>query len=218
MALLLALVGVLVAGAVAGVAVIGQGTAGDQAADATDGGGAVAPDVPVVERPARPTGVGAPVLAVPASSPPARVVIPSIGVTSDLEQLGMGEDGTLAAPADYRLAGWFAAGTEPGQPGPAVVAGHVDSPEGPAVFAQLDELAPGAEVLVQRADGSEVRFRVTSVESFPKDQFPTTSVYGPVPRPELRLITCDGPFDRSIGHYLDNLVVYAVADGTPDLG
>lgn len=218
MALLLALVGLIVAGAVAGVAVVGQGTAGEQAADATGGGGPAAADVPAVERPARPTGVGAPVLAVPDSSAPARVVIPSIGVTSDLEQLGMEADGKLGAPVDYRSAGWFAAGTEPGQPGPAVVAGHVDSPEGPAVFAQLDELAPGAEVLVQRADGSEVRFRVTSVESFPKDQFPTASVYGPVPRPELRLITCDGAFDRSIGHYLDNLVVYAVADGTPDLG
>ncbi|HMG44012.1 MAG TPA: class F sortase [Acidimicrobiales bacterium] len=216
MALLLAVAGLLVAGAVAGVAVVGQSSDRRPSVEAVAGDGAIA--LPEVERPARPTGAGAPELVVPAPSPPARVVIPGIGVASDLEDLAMGDDGKLRAPVDYRVAGWFAAGTQPGQPGPAVIAGHVDSPDGPAVFARLAELAPGDEVLVDRADGSQVRFRVTGVESYPKEQFPTAGVYGPVPGAELRLVTCDGAFDRSIGHYLDNLVVYAVVDGTPVLG
>ena len=172
--------------------------------------------VPVVERPARPG--GAPELAIPAPLPPERVLIPRIGVTSDLEELALRDDGRLAPPVDFARAGWFAAGTQPGQRGPAVIAGHVDSVQGAAVFARLEELAPGDEVLVERADGSQVAFRVTASERHPKDAFPTERVYGPVPGAELRLVTCDGVFDRSTGHYRDNLVVYAVLAGTPTLG
>lgn len=138
-----------------------------------------------------------------------RVEIPAIGVGTALEPLDLLADGTLAAPRDFDVAGWFAAGPQPGQPGPAVVAGHVDSRDGPAVFYRLDEVAPGDEILVGREDGTDVRFRVTAVETYPKDEFPTDAVYGPVPGPELRLITCDGPFDRASRQYADNLVVYA---------
>lgn len=210
---------------VLGVAVALKGlTAGPGAGGGTGGGteqaaGAGGPaDVPEVRRPARPEGQGAPELTVPAPSPPRRVVIPAIGVRSDLEDLTLTGDGSLSPPQDYRRAGWFAAGTEPGQPGPAVIAGHVDSPYGEAVFTRLDELAVGDEVTVERVDGSPVTFRVTAIGRYPKAEFPTDEVYGPVPGPELRLVTCDGTFNRSTHHYLDNLVVYATLAATPTLG
>jgi LPXTG-site transpeptidase (sortase) family protein len=191
----------------------GTGTGTEEAA-----GSAVPKDPPEVRRPARPGGQGAPELTVPAPSPPRRVVIPAIGVSSDLEDLTLTGDGSLSPPEDYRRAGWFTAGTEPGQPGPAVIAGHVDSPYGRAVFTRLDELAVGDDVTVERADDSAVRFRVTAIERYPKTEFPTDEVYGPVPGPELRLVTCDGTFNRTTHHYLDNLVVYATLAATPTLG
>ena len=92
----------------------------------------------------------------------------------------------------------------------AGVAGHVDSVEGPAVFARLRELDGGEEVVVDREDGTTARFTVTGVGWYPKDDFPTEAVYGPTPRAELRLVTCGGDFDRSRGSYLDNVVVTAV--------
>lgn len=216
---LVALAGVVVAAAaVAGMVVLDRGAPGDEPSEATGGPPAGSgADIPAVERPARPTGFGAPLLASPAPSPPVRVEIPAIEVSSGLEALALGDDGRLAAPVDYRSAGWFAAGTQPGQSGPAVIAGHVDSTDGPAIFAHLGELDVGDEVLVQREDGSAVRFLVSALETYPKDEFPTASVYGPVPGPELRLITCDGLFNRSTGHYVDNLVVYAVAADTPSI-
>jgi sortase (surface protein transpeptidase) len=101
-------------------------------------------------------------------------------------------------------------GAVPGEPGPTVVAGHVDSRTGPAVFYRLDELAAGDRVEVTRSDGQVFVYRVVTVESHPKNAFPTGRVYGPTPGPELRLITCGGDFDRSSRHYLDNVVVMAV--------
>jgi sortase (surface protein transpeptidase) len=139
------------------------------------------------------------------------VTLPSIGVTSPLEHLARQDDGTIAAPVDFDMAGWFSAGPQPGQPGPAVIAGHVDSKTGPAVFYRLRDLQPGDPVEVRREDGRVVTFRVTRLEQHAKDEFPSEAVYGPVPDAELRLITCGGEFDRSSGHYLDNLVVFAVA-------
>ncbi|MFD0585595.1 class F sortase [Dactylosporangium darangshiense] len=140
---------------------------------------------------------------------PTRLRIPALGVDSPLESLLQDAAGVLESPKAYGEAGWFAGGTFPGDPGPAVVAGHVDSKTGPAVFYRLHELKPGDTVDVQRGDGW-LTFRVTASEHYAKAQFPSTKVYGPTPVPELRLITCGGEFDQSRHSYRDNLVVYAV--------
>jgi Sortase domain len=148
--------------------------------------------------------------------PAARVVptsldIPAIGVRTPLVDLHLGAAGELVPPIDFGVAGWYAGGTAPGQPGPAVLAGHVDSVAGPAVFFRLSELRPGDAVLVHRADGSTLRYVVSATVRYPKARFPTDLVYAPVPDTELRLITCGGTFDRSVRSYRDDVVVSAVA-------
>ena len=143
------------------------------------------------------------------ASPPVRLVIPAIGVATPLVRLGLEAGGGMAVPSDFGRAGWFAGGPAPGQVGPAVIAGHVDSRTGPAVFYRLRKLRPGQAVLVERADGTRLRFVVSQSRSFPKAEFPTGAVFGPVGSPELRLITCAGDFDRARGSYRDNLVVFA---------
>lgn len=140
---------------------------------------------------------------------PVRLQVPAAGVDVSLIGLGIAPDGTLEVPVDYQEVGWFDVGPAPGDVGPAVIAGHVDSTDGPAPFFSLRDLVPGEGITVTRADGSTVAFTVDGVEQYAKDAFPTASVYGPVPGPALRLITCGGSFDRSVGHYRDNVVVYA---------
>jgi sortase (surface protein transpeptidase) len=97
----------------------------------------------------------------------------------------------------------------PGDVGPSLLAGHVDSRTGPAVFYRLRELRGGDRIVVERSDGRTATFEVDRVEQVSKSSFPTRRVYGATPRPELRLITCGGTFDASSGHYLSNVVVYA---------
>ncbi len=139
-----------------------------------------------------------------------RVTVPAIDVdATPLESLGLLPDGSLAAPADFASAGWFAAGTVPGDRGPAVIAGHVDSVAGPAVFYRLRELVAGDEVVVTLSDGRALTFRVDRTEQAPKDAFPTAEVYGPTPDAQLRLITCGGAFDPSVRSYEDNTIVFA---------
>lgn len=138
-----------------------------------------------------------------------RVSVPAMGVDSALELLTVDSAKVLQAPVDPQLAGWYAGGTVPGDPGPAVIAGHVDSQSGPAVFYQLKQLKVGSVVSVTRSDGRVVRFRVDGVDQYPKDDFPTEAVYGPTPDPSLRLITCGGTFDYASHHYRDNVVAYA---------
>ena len=142
---------------------------------------------------------------------PVRVRIPSIGVRSTLERLGKAEDGTVEVPRRYDRAGWYTGGFRPGQPGPAVLLGHVDSKKAPAVFYDLRTLEPGAVVLVDRADGTTARFRVTGVEQYRKTRFPSDLVYFPTLEPSLRLVTCGGSFDTTSGHYRDNVIVLATA-------
>jgi sortase (surface protein transpeptidase) len=150
----------------------------------------------------------------PVVSPPVRLRIPAAGVDSSLQPLGTAPDRTIEVPADFAVAGWFAGGPRPGQAGPAVILGHVDSTRGPAVFYRLRVLTPGAEVTVLRADGSTVAFQVTGVARVPKTAFPTAQVYGASLEPTLRLITCGGRFDRAVRSYEDNVIVYAdLADG-----
>jgi len=150
-------------------------------------------------------------------SPPVRIEIPAIGVSSPLVRLGLNPDGTVEVPDDFARAGWFAGGPQPGQIGPAVIAGHVDSRTGPAVFYRLHELRPGDQVRVVRADRRVVRFEVEAVASFPKESLPGQEVFGATPWPSLRLVTCAGSFDRSRQSYRDNLVVSARVADAPEV-
>lgn len=144
---------------------------------------------------------------------PVRVTVPRIGVDVAVEHLRTDATGRLESPRGWQRAGWFAEGAAPGEIGPAVVAGHVDSPTGPAAFTGLDALGAGDEITVERADGSVVRFEVDRTEVVAKGEFPTAAVYGATPDRQLRLITCDGPYVRGSGGYQDNLVVFASAVG-----
>ena len=140
---------------------------------------------------------------------PAFVEIERVSVTSSLIPLGLRNDGSLQVPTVASQAGWFSDGVVPGQPGPAVIVGHVDSYLGAAVFARLKEIKPDDRVRVVMNDGSTLTFAVSRVDQYPKTLFPTDLVYGKTNRPELRLVTCAGQFDQAARSYEDNIVVYA---------
>jgi sortase (surface protein transpeptidase) len=159
-----------------------------------------------------PTG---PIVAPPQSAPPKPVAgpvsltIPLIGVNTKLITLGLDKGGAIQVPGSTTVAGWYTGSPRPGAIGSAIVIGHIDSVSGPGVFYRLAQLRRGDDVYVRRADGTTAEFRVTETQEYLKDHFPTQTVYGPVPDAELRLITCGGAFDRTTGHYLSNIVVYA---------
>jgi hypothetical protein len=149
---------------------------------------------------------------VEAPAAPARVSIPQIGVDAVVAQVHQLADGTIDVPRTWEDVGWYADGPRPGEPGPAVLLGHVDSRSGPAVFARLDELHRGSAVQVTGADRRVRQFVVERVERFPKTAFPRDEVYLPTLRREVRLVTCGGRFDRATGHYVDNVIAFAAAD------
>ena len=194
----------------AGVLAVGAGTAG-----LVTHGGAHAAALHVAGRPsiaaapsqtAEAPGAAA---AAPAPARPVSVTVPAIGVHSPVVDLGLQPDGSLQVPLSTAVAGWYTGSPRPGAVGSSVLAGHVDSRAGPAVFYWLSRLRPGDRVYVSRADGTMAVFSVTRVQTYAKDAFPTAAVYGPTPDPELRLITCGGTFDARSGHYLSNVVAYA---------
>jgi hypothetical protein len=142
-------------------------------------------------------------------APPRRVVIPAIGLSAPVGRVGLNRDHTMQVPTDFSHTGWYTGSPRPGERGPAVIVGHVDSRSGPAVFFRLGQLHRGDHIQVVREGGSTVRFTVEGLERAPKDAFPTRRVYGPTRRPTLRLVTCGGSFDQATGHYRDNTIVYA---------
>ncbi|MFE5188320.1 class F sortase [Streptomyces sp. NPDC056628] len=144
-----------------------------------------------------------------------RIVIPYIGVDADLMDLGLDSERRLTTPPEDKpeLAGWYTDGPSPGEPGTAVAVGHLDTNTGPAVFGGLGELKRGKRVEVRRADGRTAVYTVDAIKSYEKDKFPNRLVYGTRNRPELRLITCGGNYDRRTG-YSGNVVVFAHLTGT----
>jgi sortase (surface protein transpeptidase) len=147
---------------------------------------------------------------------PVRLEIPRIGVATGLQRLGRATDGTVevpSGPGKWTMAGWYDGGTRPGDPGSAVILGHVDSTSGPAVFYRLRELRPGDRVEVVRAGGSRIAFTVERVEQYDKRRFPTAEVYYPTLEPMLRLVTCGGAFNYATRHYTDNVIVFASLRG-----
>ena len=148
---------------------------------------------------------------------PTKVRIASIGVDATIIDLGLNPDRTLEVPEDIRLTGWWTGRSVPGEDGPSIVVGHIDSAaQGAGVFFRLRELDVGDAIYVERSDGSVAEFRVTETELVLKDEFPTEKVYGSTEGSQLRLITCGGSFDRSARSYLGNLIVYAEHVGTTE--
>jgi len=143
------------------------------------------------------------------TGPPTWLRIGKINVDAPLVPLRLDATGSLEAPKDYDTPGWYADGTKPGDTGPAVIAGHLDSLAASAVFRHLTDLRAGDLIEVQR-DGIWLRFDVLATGRYPKGAFPTAQVYGPTPDAQLRLITCGGSFDRARNSYRDNVVVFAV--------
>jgi LPXTG-site transpeptidase (sortase) family protein len=158
-----------------------------------------------------PTGpiVAPPQSAAAQTASPVSLTIPVIGVKTNLITLGLAAGGAMQVPSSTMVAGWFTGSPRPGAIGSSIIVGHVDSTNGPGIFYRLPELKRGDDVYVKRADGTTAEFRVTEVQEYPKDHFPTDTVYGPTPDAELRLITCGGAFDPATHHYLSNIIVYA---------
>ncbi|MDQ0683726.1 hypothetical protein QF032_002677 [Streptomyces achromogenes] len=143
-------------------------------------------------------------------SPPDRIRIPAIHVDAPLTGLALTPSGSLDVPPAEKenLAGWYEAGTTPGERGTAIVAGHVDNADGPAVFYDLGALRRGSAIEVDRRDGGVAVFTVDAVEVYPARDFPDEKVYGAASRPELRVITCGGGYSKATG-YQGNVVVFA---------
>nr|WP_316312496.1 class F sortase [Clavibacter michiganensis] len=167
-----------------------------------------APSAPPTTAPSDPP-TSAPTVVQGLGAVPTRVAIPAIDLDQPLIDLGIAADGRMEVPVDFDDVGWFTGGGRPGGRGPTVIAAHVDSRVGPAAFGRLAELGVGDEVSVQDVDGGSTRYVVTEVADFPKADFPTARVFGAQATDQLRLITCGGIFDRSVGHYEDNRVVFA---------
>jgi hypothetical protein len=146
-------------------------------------------------------------IGVPRSTPVA-LRIPAIGISVLVSQLGLNPDQSVQVPTDFQVPGWYELGPSPGQIGSAVILGHIDSHEGPAIFFNLRQLVVGDGVDVTLADGVVADFAVTSVAMYLKDQFPAQQVYGSHSYSGLQLVSCGGSFDSETGHYLSNIVVY----------
>jgi len=148
-------------------------------------------------------------------SPPDRIRIAAIHVDAPLMGLRLTGTGSLDVPpaAKKNLAGWYEAGTTPGETGTAIVAGHVDNADGPAVFYDLGALKKGNTIELDRLDGTVALFTVDAVEVYRASHFPDQKVYGAAKRPELRVITCGGGYSRSTG-YQGNVVVFAHLTGS----
>lgn len=154
-----------------------------------------------------------PIVAAPkflASSEPIHLTLASQQIDVDLKPVGLAPDGSIEVPAVTEwVAGWYKYSPTPGELGPAVIVGHVDSYEGPSVFWRLRNVQAGEIVEITRTDGSVARFKITQLAEYDQNNFPTEAVYGNTDTAQLRLITCSGTFDSATQHYTQNTVVYA---------
>ncbi|AEN13049.1 MULTISPECIES: class F sortase [unclassified Streptomyces] len=143
-------------------------------------------------------------------SRPVKVAVPAIYIEAPVTGLGLDKKGRLGAPplSKPKLVGWYQDGPSPGEAGTSLIVGHRDTETGPAIFLNLNALRRGDTVTVTRADRKTAVFSVDEVETYTKDKFPDDKVYGPTGRPELRLMTCGGRFDKKNG-YSANVVVFA---------
>lgn len=163
----------------------------------------------------KPGSVAAPLSAPATTTTTMTIKIPEIGVDAPVMLLNLNSNGTVQVPPldNHNLAGWYDRSVTPGAEGTSVILGHVDDYAGPSVFFNIKNLREGDLIDVTRTDGITAVFTVDGVQKATKTGFPTNDVFGNVPYPALRLVTCGGPFDPSTGEYLDSIIVYAYLSG-----
>ncbi|WP_336216378.1 class F sortase [Nonomuraea sp. LPB2021202275-12-8] len=144
-------------------------------------------------------------------STPVRIAVRRLGINAPIRSVGLAKDGTIQVPPSNNpnLVGWYRNMSTPGEAGPAVLLGHKDTRTRSAVFSRLPEIRNGDTIEVKRQDGVTAVFTVGGIEQADKKTFPTQRVYGPQANAQLHLITCGGVYNRSTGHYTDNVIVYA---------
>lgn len=169
---------------------------------------------------AAPEPAGAPVIGSPHALPPplaasdARasqaigIHIPRLKLNTSLVALHVQTDSSMSVPQRFTDVGWWSEGPRPGGPGATLIAGHVDSRNGPAIFYRLKDMVTGDLVTVDRADHTSVVFKVVGKASYPRSNFPDDVVYRVRGKPSLHLLTCDA-LDAATGHHTANLVVFA---------
>jgi sortase (surface protein transpeptidase) len=177
------------------------------------------PAPPPASAPATPAGPPLPPMtarpATPAPPPrgpaPVRLRIPSLGVDAPVVPTGVTASGDVAVPERGAEVGWYAPGARPGAPeGSAVLVGHVDTAsQGPGALSRLRRADVGAEVLVELADGSRLRYAVAGRDLVPKPDLPRDALFAARGAPQLVLVSCGGPFDATTRRYRDNVVVVA---------
>lgn len=140
---------------------------------------------------------------------PARIEIPSIGVDTAIEPTGILDNGEMGVPEDVDQVGWFEPGYKTGSKGHSVLAGHVDSLTGPAVFYELENVKIGETVTITDADGRKMVFEIQKKVSYETDEAPIEEIFGPSDDRMINLITCTGDYNRSIGSHEERLVVTA---------
>lgn len=138
---------------------------------------------------------------------PEKIRIPAIGVEANALHLGVKENGEMDVPETIDEVSWFEPGYKPGANGRAVIAGHVDGMDGPAIFWDLAELEAGDEIIIE-GDGKQLVFRVYAMESVDLELADVQSVFGYRSSPELILITCSGEFNHEQGTRKERLIVY----------
>ena len=144
------------------------------------------------------------------ASKPKQITVSRLGIDYGIVELGQNADETMETPPLFDMvAGWYKYSPTPGEIGPSIIVGHIDTYKGASVFWRLREIVPGDEVSILREDGSTVRFKVTGLKQFEQSNFPTEEVYGNTDDAQLRLITCGGTFDKKTLHYSENTVVFA---------
>ena len=150
----------------------------------------------------------------PTPAPPHELSIPALGITAPVEHVGLEPDGRMASPANPDNVAWYELGSRPGTLGNAVIAGHLDSETGPAVFYKVDTLMPGDRITVTDADDRQHTYTVQSKQTYATAEFPMDEVFGPTSVPHLNLITCGGLFDNQTKEYSHRTVIYATLDSS----
>ncbi|MGD6966165.1 sortase domain-containing protein [Rossellomorea vietnamensis] len=139
---------------------------------------------------------------------PARIKIPSMDIDTGVIPVGLLDNGEMEVPEETDITGWYDRGAKPGARGNAVIAGHVDSQEGPAIFFYLKDIEIGETITIFDENGKEKTFKVKAKESYKNEEAPIEKIFGSSSERNLNLITCTGTFNYDEHLYPDRLVIY----------
>lgn len=144
---------------------------------------------------------------------PRYLYLPSIGIQSRVDSVGINSNGNIDSPKNANDSAWYDGSAKPGKDGQVFINGHKSySSSYSSAFDKLDQIQVGDQIIIENGNGDKFTYKVVSSQTLPTSKVDMNKALN-VPdnaKQGVTLMTYTGKYNYREQSAEQRVVVYAV--------